>query len=144
MADFPVNIAIRLFGSKVPTSLMPFSDISQVTVLLDADAEDALETEKKVKEFFSSKGIQLVLVPVRAKKLIRVYRETQVLISLVPNAAWRLEYVVRRSRARFKAGRVQLPGEPFDLVVSDPEGRSFPQAEVFERMAELMLGFSKE
>ena len=144
MADFPVNIAIRLFGSKVPTSLMPFSDISQVTVLLDADAEDAEQAEEKVKQFFASRGIQLTVVPVRAKKLIRVYRETQVLISLVPNASWRLEYVVRRSRARFKAGRVQLPEEPFDLVVSDPEGKSFPQTEVFERMTELMMELRTE
>ena len=64
MANFLINTALRWLESKVPTSLMRFSDISQVTVLLDAGAEDAAEAEEKVKAFFAGRGIQLVLVKV--------------------------------------------------------------------------------
>ncbi len=103
---------------------MRMSDISQVTVLLDAGADDVDEAEEKVKAFFAGKGIQLVVVKVRPKKCIKVHRDTQVLLSLVPYSGWRLEYAVRRSRAVFKIGRRQLPDEPFDLVVSDPDGKS--------------------
>ena len=138
MANFPANILIRSFRSKNPTSLMRLADISQVTVLLDADAEDAAVAEEKVKKYFARKGIQLVIFPVHQKKLIRAYRNTQVLLSLVPSCGWHLEYVVKRSRALFKIGRAQLPGEPFDLVVSDPADTSYPQTEVFERMMELV------
>ena len=94
----------------------------------------------KVKTYFAIKGIQLIVVPVFAKKRIKVHRNTQVFLSLVPGCDWRLEYVVKRSRARFKIGRTQLHGEPFDLVVSDPAGTSFPQTEVFARMMELVEG----
>lgn len=138
MASLPANILIRLFRSKVPTSLMRLADISQVTVLLDAGASDAVEAMDKVKTHFAIKGIQLIIVPVFPKKIIKVHRNTQVLLSLVPGDDWRLEYVVKRSRACFKIGRTQLPGEPFDLVVSDPDGTSFPQTEVFARMMELV------
>ena len=129
---------MRWRRSKTPTSLMRMSDISQVTVLLDAGADDVDEAEEKVKAFFAGKGIQLVLVKVRPKKCIKVHRDTQVLLSLVPDAGWRIEYAVHRSRARFKIGRKQLPDEPFDLVVSDPDGKSFSQIEVFARMMELL------
>lgn len=138
MARFPLDTILRWTGSKVPTSLMRLKDISQVTVLLDAGAEDAAEAEDKVKTWFAKKGIQLIVVPVFEKRCIRAYRKTQVLLSLVPGSSWRLEYAVNRSRACFKIGRTQLPGDLFDLVVSDPEGTRFPQTEVFARMAELM------
>lgn len=140
MANALINIALHWLGSKVPTSLMRLEDISQVTVLLDAGAPDAEAAAEKVKEYFALKGIQLIVVPVLPKKCIRAYRNTQVLLSLVPGCDWRLEYVVRRSRACFKIGREQLPGEPFDLVVSDPAGTHYPQTEVFARMMELVEG----
>ena len=140
MANALINLALHWLGSKVPTSLMALSDISQVTVLIDADAPDAMEAMDKVKTYFAIKGIQLIVVPVFAKKRIKVHRNTQVFLSLVPGCDWRLEYVVKRSRASFKIGRTQLPGEPFDLVVSDPASTSYPQTEVFARMMELVEG----
>lgn len=133
-----INTVLRWRRSKTPTSLMRMSDISQVTVLLDAGADDVDEAEEKVKAFFAGKGIQLVLVKVRPKKCIKVHRDTQVLLSLVPDAGWRIDYAVHRSRARFKIGRKQLSDEPFDLVVSDPDGKSYRQVEVFARMMELL------
>lgn len=138
MANLLINTALRFLGSKQPTSLMRMKDISQVSVLLDSDSEDVLGADDIIKEYFAGKGIQLVFYPVRSKKLIRAHKDTQVLLSLVPRNSWHLEYVVRRSRARFKIGRFQLPGNVFDLVVSDPEGESYPQAEVFGRMMELV------
>ena len=57
MANALINLALHWLGSKVPTSLMALSDISQVTVLIDADAPDAMEAMDKVKTYFAIKGI---------------------------------------------------------------------------------------
>lgn len=140
MANVFIETALRLLGSRKPTSLMLLRDISQVTVLLDADAPDCAEAELAVRKYFALKGIQLIIRPVRARKPIRVHRDTQVLLSLVPCCSWRLEYVLRRSRAAFKIGRFQLGDGVLDLVVSDPVGSSYPQTEVFARMMEILEG----
>ena len=42
------------------------------------------------------------------------------------------------SRAHFKAGRVQIPGNVFDLVVSDPSGRSLSEAEFFTELNKIL------
>ena len=46
------------------------------------------------------------------------------------------------SKASFRAGRRQLRGELFDLVVSTPEGSSFGQVAIFRRIIELMQQIS--
>lgn len=138
MANLLINTALRFLGSRRPTSLMRLGDISQVSVLLDSDADDVLDAAGMIKDYFAARGIQLILYPVRSKKMIRANKDTQVLLSLAPHNSWHLEYVVKRSRALFKIGRFQLPGDVFDLVVSDPEGTVYPQAEVFGRMMELV------
>ena len=119
---------------------MLLKDISQVTVFIDADAPDSGEAESLVGEYFASKGIQLVVCPVFSKKIIKIHRDTQVLLSLVPRNSWKVEYVIRRSRAAFKIGRFQLDGQVLDLVVSDPPGKVFAQTEVFRRMMEIEDG----
>jgi len=138
MARFLIDTFLRWVESKQPTSLMRLSDITQVTVLLDADEPSVDEAVHVVKNYFAAKGIQLVLVNARSGRIVKAYRESQVLISLVPWKSLFLEYAVRHSRAVFKIGRSQLPGEPFDLVVSNPEGTNYPQAVVFGRMMELL------
>jgi hypothetical protein len=40
--------------------------------------------------------------------------------------------------ARFKIGRVQLPGSPFDLVVSDPAGQALSQLESFRSIRQML------
>ncbi|MBQ9310670.1 MAG: hypothetical protein IJ222_07410 [Bacteroidales bacterium] len=134
MANFFLRQLFRITGSKVPTSLLRWEQLSSVTVLLDADAEDAPQAERMVRELLGSALREIV--PVRRKKLIRVRKETQALVSLLPFNDFRSEYVLRRSRAQFKAGRVPL--DVLDLVVSDPEGQSFPQTEVFGKMVDII------
>ena len=143
MARFLIDTIFRWTGSKQPTSLMRLSDISEVTVLLDGDEPSVDEVAHVVGNFFVAKGIQLVMVKARQRRWIKVHRDTQVLLSLVPWKGFNLEYAVRRSRAAFKIGRCQFPGEPFDLVVSDPEGTRFSQPDVFRRMMEIIANLKK-
>ena len=64
--------------------------------------------------------------------------EPDVLISLLPGADFTAEFAARYCKARFKIGRVRLPGDVFDLVVSDPSGKTLSQAESFEAMKNLI------
>ena len=64
--------------------------------------------------------------------------EPDLFISLIPKDDYPIEFMARCSRARFKAGRVQLPGNVFDLVVKDPADRSLSEAEVFSELYKLL------
>lgn len=63
--------------------------------------------------------------------------ETDLFLSLIPGTPFPLEYLTKCVRARFRAGRAQLPGNPFDLVVTDPAGQPLNQKESFEAMRSL-------
>ena len=114
------------------------SRIHSAVVLLDADAPDFPEAALEVEEFFRKKKVVLTLKAVHRRGFILPPREVDLFLSLLPAKNWHADLDARLSKAGFKAGRVQLPGEVFDLVVSSPEGSSYGQIAVFRRIIELM------
>jgi hypothetical protein len=64
--------------------------------------------------------------------------EPDLFISLLTTTEYPLEFMAKCSRAKFKIGRVQLPGDTFDLVIKDPEDRKYSEAEVFKELAKFM------
>ena len=76
--------------------------------------------------------------PSPEKTRIMLEGEPDLFISLLPRANYPLEYMVRCSRARFKVGREQLPGNVFDLVVKDPADRRLNQAEAFAEISNFL------
>ena len=42
--------------------------------------------------------------------------------------------MVKASRAHFKVGRTQLPGNTFDLVIKDPSDKQYSEAELFREI----------
>ena len=52
-------------------------------------------------------------------------------ISLVNSDELSVEFICAISPARFKIGRKPLPGKVFDMVISDPTGRTLSEAEAF-------------
>lgn len=53
-------------------------------------------------------------------------------ISLIKGTDFPIEFMAKYCRASFKVGRTQLPGNVYDLVVSDPQSKDYSEAEVFE------------
>ena len=53
-------------------------------------------------------------------------------ISLIDDDSFTLEFTVKYCKARFKIGRRQLPGDVFDLVITDPSDRKLSEYESFE------------
>ena len=108
-------------------------------VLLDADAPDFTEAALAAESFFRGKGISMRLKAVHKKRFIWSRRKVDLFISLLPAPSWHLSWVARSSKAKVKAGRFQLRhGKVFDIVVSDPAGRSFPQTEVFRQITYIL------
>ena len=57
--------------------------------------------------------------------------EPDLLISLIKGTDFPVEFMAKCIRARFKIGREQLPGNTFDMVVSEPQDKRVSQEEVF-------------
>lgn len=57
--------------------------------------------------------------------------DADLFISLIRGTDFPIEFMAKCSRARFKIGRQQLPGDTFDMVVSEPADKVFSQEEVF-------------
>lgn len=70
--------------------------------------------------------------PSREKMKLLLDFSPDLFLSLIKNTDFPITYLASCCSAKFKAGRLQLPGEVFDLVVTDPEGKDYSEAEVFE------------
>ena len=133
-----LTILLWLLGSRVKTGFTPLSKVKKAAVLLCADDPDFEATAIDVVKFFNRHGIAVEIVPVLKGRLIVVSRKVELFISLLPENGFKAEYVARRSRALFKIGRYQMRRETFDLVVSDPEGKRFPQRAVFSPISKII------
>lgn len=65
--------------------------------------------------------------------------EYDLLVSLVRNDSFALEYVTKCARAKFKAGRKQIAGNVFDLVVSDGADAPCTEAESARHIIDYLL-----
>ena len=62
-----------------------------------------------------------------------------ILICLLHDPAYPLEYRIRTSGARFKIGRKQLGGDVFDVVLRDPGDKTLSQLESFNAVKDFLL-----
>ena len=72
--------------------------------------------------------------PSREKMDILLGCKTDLFISLLNNTDFPLEIMASASKAKFKIGRRQLPGNIFDMVISDPADKNLSEAESFLAM----------
>ena len=62
-------------------------------------------------------------------------------ISLINKDDYPIRYMATCCEAKFKIGRKQLPGNVFDLVITDqatPDGTSMPEDEIFKSVKQLL------
>ena len=76
--------------------------------------------------------------PSHEKVALMLDGEPDLFISLLLSTDFPIEFMAKCSRAHFKVGRVQLPGDTFDLVVKDPGGRTLNEAEFCKEMIKFM------
>jgi len=64
--------------------------------------------------------------------------DPELLISAVREKNFAYEFMVMASHAKFKIGRKQLPGNVFDVILSEKEDHILSEADAFAGMARLM------
>ena len=72
--------------------------------------------------------------PSKEKVDLMLKDEPDLFISLIRKEEFPIEFMAKCSRARFKIGRRQLPGNTYDLVVSDSRERPCSQADLFRQI----------
>lgn len=146
--SFCRRMALNRNRSRVPTSLLPMTQVRGAAVFVDAD-DAALCGE--IRRFFDDKGIPVrILCPQKRdvnwmgymKSRVRTAggpREEDFFISLAASPEnFAAEYEARCSTARFKAGRFRLPGDVFDLIVELPAETADDPAAVFAAMKDYL------
>ena len=79
--------------------------------------------------------------PAREKLDLMLQARPDLFISLIAKDDYPIQYMATCCEAKFKIGRKQLPGDIFDLVISDQagtEGAPTPEDEIFKSVKELL------
>lgn len=144
-------LALRKWRSKNPHSITPLSEIKSALVLVDATADDATSVSHSVKQFFDSKAIPVVVLPIQKERLnyagylrkkYRLFdgeRKEDIFISLSiskEDFASRFEAIC--SPAGFKVGCLQLSEDVYDMVVCPPPGVDSTQSARFAAIKEYL------
>ena len=72
--------------------------------------------------------------PAREKVDLMLEGEPDMFISLLRKSDFPIHFMAAASKAHVKVGRVQLPGNIFDVVVSDPEDAPISEFGIFREM----------
>lgn len=126
-------LSARRHRSPVATGILPLADVHSVVVFVDGADQGLEPTKIRIQKFFEGRSV--TFVSARDKNL-RTSSDAFIAINSVPSVDER--YAAVWSTARFKAGRHQLPGQVYDLVVSDPGEEPSPVSTAFEAMSNLI------
>lgn len=122
--------------SKVPTGLMPLTDIKSAVVYVDATEAYCEPFKLRLKDFFGKKGIDLRIIGEFDKDL---RTDSDFFLALNPKPCINERYAATCSTARFKAGRHQIKRGVYDLVVADAaDSEPLPMKEAFDAMEKML------
>lgn len=84
-------------------------------------------------------------MPSKDKITALINEESDLMISMVNNGDFPIEYLSKCAKAHFKIGRYAFPGDAFDMVISDnPESpKATSTQEIFEKIVEFIGKISK-
>ncbi len=157
--------AIKKWGSKQPTSLIPLESLKSVAILMDVEDAGFQESMDEAAAWFKSRGLhtelhffdfrhlekdELLLTSIQntvLKKDLNWFDmpdpahvtdiHEDLFISLVDNADFPVRFFSTCCRSRFKIGRCGWEGHPFDLLVTSRPDT--PVKDVFEEMAKYLF-----
>ena len=147
---------LKKFESKAPTGILPMSQVKSAVAFIDVEDTSFDACKIALQAFYFRKiGSEERLItsitntvlkkdldwcgkPSREKIDLMLGTEADLFISLIRGTDYPLEFMAKCSQAKFKVGRVQLPGNTFDLIVSDPAERPLNEKESFDAMRQFL------
>lgn len=148
------KLALRRKFDVEPTRILPLTSIHKVTVFLDSFDADADPTRRLITAFFRNYDTEVDFICPqkwdinwygRLKKP-RLHAgekpkdaDDDLFISLAGPGNFTAEYEARCSHAKFKVGRVMLPGNVYDIVITDAPNTLPRQTESFQNIKEFLL-----
>lgn len=143
------------------TSILPLDEIKSAVVFFDADIPGCAQTIALIQDYFTSRGKKVTVFALslgaqllsegmqkatfihkdninwfgrikRGKRHPATDMQEDLFVSLFESDKYPVEYAARCSKARFKAGRSQLSGDTYDLVIVESEGRHLSQNQAFD------------
>lgn len=122
--------------SKVPTSLLPLSEVKSAVVYVDATEAYSEPFKLRLKDFFGKRGIELEIISEFDKDL---RTDSDFFLALNPVPCINERYAASSSTARFKAGRHQFKRDIYDLVVLDAPGDPLPMKDAFDAIEKMLI-----
>lgn len=148
--------SLRHYACNEPTGIVPLGEVRTVAVFLDAEDPSFESCRQELQAFFSENNLNgdFFITDITKKGLKKEYNwfgqptaktisrlqgmRADICISLLRDASFPVEFLVKCIPSRFKIGRIQLPGNPFDLVVSDPAGQTLSELESFRSIQQVL------
>ena len=142
--------SIAKHASREETRITPIREIRSAVAFIDVEDTSFDECKNELNAFFRENRIKGDIFFFDFRKLTEgerlitsitttvLKKEPDMFISLLRKDDFPITFMAAVSKAHFKVGRVQLPGNVFDLVVSDPADRQLSEAEVFLEIRKLL------
>ena len=100
-------------------------------------SEDRLITS--IQTTITKKDLDWLGRPNKYKLGVLEEQNPDLFISLIKDPEFAIEYMTKTSKAKFKIGRKQLPGDTFDMIFTDNPDKPSSQDEVFRKMEQILL-----
>ncbi len=130
------RLCLRAHRSKVPTGLLPLSEIKSAVVYVNAVEPYCEPFKLKLKDYFGKRGIEVKIISEFDQDL---RTDSDFFLALNPKRCINELYAASSSTARFKAGRHQIGGGIYDLVVSDSEEEPLPMKDAFDAIEKMLI-----
>ena len=149
------------------TGVVPLEKIQTVAVFLDVQSPEIEQAVDHIRKSFSERGIGVTIFTLQPQlesvnemipgvvyilkndlswcdcpKIGRRHPFLSVgedmFVSLYRQSSFTLEFIARCSRAKFKIGRSQLPGNIYDFIVEEPEDSQLDQIQAFDNIIDFI------
>lgn len=142
--------SLRKFASNIPTGLHPLSAFHTAALILDFQEMDWEKAKIIAEDFFGKRGIKVNFYYNDFASLNWYGRlktsktnpngicDEDLFISLMDSDEYFVRFAAVSSRAITKVGRIQLPGDIFDIVVKGPEEAECSQSDTLGTVIEML------